>query len=100
MSVAEFKAYERYWDNRRNAASTISTAVIEGEFKGKKEGLKQGREIGRQEGLERGIEISMKKIVKNMLSLGNSIAIIAKVTGLTKAQINALITHSGENSFL
>ena len=98
MSVAEFKAYERYWDNRRNAASTISTAVIEGEYKGmkaglekgikkgKKEGLKEGKEIGRKEGRKK----AMFEVAKNMLSEGFSAKEIAKVTGLGAKEIPKL----------
>ena len=102
MSVAEFKAYERYWDNRRNAASTISTAVIEGEFKGKKAGLekgiKQGLKKGKKEGLKEGKELGKKEgrkkamfeVAKNMLSEGFSVKEIAKVTGLAENEVPKL----------
>ena len=114
MSVAEFKAYERYWDNRRNAASTISTAVIEGEFKGEKKGMKKGLKKGMKVGLEKGIKQGLKKgkkeglkegkelgkkegrkkamfeVAKNMLSEGFSVKEIAKVTGLAENEVPKL----------
>ena len=73
MSVAEFKAYERYWDNRRNAASTISTAVIEGEFKGEKKGMKKGLKKGMKVGLEKGIKQGLIKGKKEGLKQGKEI---------------------------
>ena len=51
-----------------------------------KKHLKHGREEGKEEGMK---EV-MKKTAVNMLSLGMSIDVIEKITGLTEAEIKAL----------
>ena len=67
---------ERDWENIK------STARREGREEGRKEGRREGREEGRAE--------ERLAVAKNFKSLGISFADIAKATGLTLKEIEAL----------
>ena len=56
----------------------------------RKYGHELGREEGREEGLEQGREEEKRTIAHNMLSEGLDPATIAKITGLTMKEIQAL----------
>ena len=70
----------------------------EGKEQGVKEGIQKGRKEGIQEGIQKGMQKGMKKgkqeeqlrLAKNFLSLDVPLETIAKATGLTINQINAL----------
>lgn len=66
MSETDREAYNRAMENKRNHASTIETALIEGAKK-------------------RNLEVA-----KNLISLGISIENISQATGLTEEEINKL----------
>lgn len=57
---------------------------------GRELGREEGLEQGREEGLEQGREEERRTIARNMLSEGIDPAIIAKTTGLTLKEIQAL----------
>lgn len=67
-----------------------SRGVRIGERRGRKEGKEEGRNEGRKEGREEGREEGRKETARNMLALGMGIGIIAKATGLSKEEIEAL----------
>ena len=65
---------------------------------GKEQGIQEGRKEGIQEGIQKGIQEGKKegrreeqlRLAKNFLSLDVPLETIAKATGLTIEQINAL----------
>lgn len=57
---------------------------------GRELGREEGREEGHEEGLEQGREEERRAIARNMLSEGLDPDIIAKTTGLTLTEIQAL----------
>ena len=58
------------------------------EQRGIEKGIRKGRQEGRQEGLQEG----MKTVVLNLLKEGAEVPFIAKVTGLSAAEIEHLQT--------
>jgi len=55
------------------------------------EQLKQeGEQIGIGKGIEQGIEQGIKLTARNLLKAGSDIAFVAKMTGLSQAQVIAL----------
>ncbi len=71
---------ERDWENIKQTARR----------EGREEGRIEGREEGHREGLERGLAEGRLAVAKNLKALGISIADIAKATGLTPEEIEAL----------
>jgi predicted transposase/invertase (TIGR01784 family) len=67
-----------YWDNY----SVIETA--------KHEGREQGRQEGREEGREQGLQEGRIEIAREMKKEGDPIEKIARITGLSKEQIENL----------
>lgn len=57
---------------------------------GHEQGLKLGLQQGLQQGIEQGIEQGMEKIISSMLCRGLTAAEIAKLTGLSLSEIEAL----------
>lgn len=93
--IARFTRTElsEYWDslkNYRDWYSIVSTA----ENKGIKIGIEQGIEQGMEEGLKKGREEGLKEgyitTARNMKQLGMAAEVIARATGLTEAEIEAL----------
>ena len=64
--------------------------IKEGIKEGRKEGIKEGIKEGREQGLEQGSKKREAEIVKSMLKENISIDLIAKLTGLTKEEIEKL----------
>ncbi len=71
-----------YWDNY----SVIETAKHEG----REQGREQGRQEGREEGLLEGKRKRDTELAKEMKKEGLSVDQIARITGLSKEQINSL----------
>ena len=67
--------------------------MLAGYDKGLKEGIEQGIEQGITRGIEQGIMQERKEIVKNLLKNGVSIEQIAKITGLSKEEIENIIKN-------
>lgn len=74
MSFAEQEAYIQAMKNRWDYQNTIAFA----------------REKGLEEGMEKGMEKEKKENARNLKNLGVSVEIIAKATGLTEEQVQAL----------
>ena len=89
-SIAEVAALskedrEKYDESLRKYRDTIS--VMEGQYlEGKEAGLAEGLE----KGLEKGISERSVEIARNLKSMNLSVDVIAKATGLTVEEINAL----------
>jgi predicted transposase/invertase (TIGR01784 family) len=78
MSEADRKAYEQFLLSRANALD-----VMTGHFQ---QGIEQGIEIGK----EQGIEFANRENARKMRDAGLDPTFIAKITGLTEAEILAL----------
>lgn len=74
MSFAEQEAYIQAMKNRWDYQNTIAFA----------------REKGLEEGMEKGMEKEKQENARNLKNLGVSVEIIAKATGLTEEQVQAL----------
>ena len=106
MSEAERKAYEYHLYDMARLHDTVTSGYEEGRFEGRLAGMAEGRAEGRAEGLaeglaegkRKGIEEGMAKgkqeekilNARNLKRLGISLDIIAKATGLSPKEINAL----------
>ena len=93
--VSSLSKQERidYDENLRKYRDTV--AVMEGQWelghaKGMEKGLKKGRAEGMEKGIEKGAADKAFSIARTMKASGMSLADIAKFTGLTEEQINAL----------
>lgn len=78
----ERQAYEDHLKWMRDQAGGINKAFSDG--------LADGIEIGKTEGIEIGKTEEKIAMVKGMLKVGVSVEVIAKVSGLTKEQIEKL----------
>ena len=56
----------------------------------KEEAMEDGREEGRKEGREKGIAIGLLQTARNMKAKGLHVSLIAEVTGLSEAEIEAI----------
>ena len=93
--VSSLSKQERidYDENLRKYRDTV--AVMEGQWelghaKGMEKGLKKGRAEGMEKGMEKGATDKAFSIARTMKASGMSLTDIAKFTGLTEEQINAL----------
>ena len=85
---------EKEWNlyiSRQRAIWDYNTGMRTAREKGLEEGIKEGREEGIKEGIKEGAKQERLEIAKNMLEEKVDIQIIAKVTGLTKEEIDKLI---------
>lgn len=78
MSAAERKAYDHFQISRASALD-----VMTGQFQ---EGVTQGIEIGK----EQGIEFANRENARKMRQEGLDLALIARISGLSEAEIRAL----------
>jgi predicted transposase/invertase (TIGR01784 family) len=94
----ELASYDKYWDSVRTEKSVTSDYYQKGEEKGLKEGeekgLKEGLEKGLKEGLEKGMKEGLKEgvlaVAINAKKMGIPPAEIAKMTGLSEADVEKL----------
>ena len=82
----ERQDYEDSLKVYRDLKNVLDTA----ELKGMKKGLQQGRQEGIEKGLVQGALDEKRKNAKTMKSLGLPLETIAKVTGLSAADIAEL----------
>ena len=88
LSDPERKEYESYIEQQRYESSLIVSNYTDGRIDGIEEGKVEGIEIGRVEGsYQKGIEVA-----KNLKALGIDIKTIQEATGLTKEEIEKLIS--------
>ncbi|MDE6772212.1 MAG: hypothetical protein K2J49_06390, partial [Muribaculaceae bacterium] len=86
MSPDERRAYEHYLDNLRIEEDYLESAKLEGIA----EGEAKGREEGRKEGRKEGREETLLEMARNLKSMGMSVDLIIKATGLSAESINTL----------
>ena len=77
-------------DTARNFASAISTAREEGMAKGIEEGMAKGIEEGMAKGIEEGEKNAKIETARKMLLDGLTMDVVAKYSGLSIAEIEAL----------
>ncbi len=90
----ERQDYEDSLKVYRDLKNVLDTAELKGMKKGLQQGRQEGIEKGRQEGIEKGLVQGAldekRKNAKTMKSLGLPLETIAKVTGLSAADIAEL----------
>ena len=106
FSDAQLWWYDDFWDAVRVENTLISDALREGMEQGIQQGIQQGMQQGmqkgieqglqegRQEGLEKGIQQGIRQgniqNARGMKSEGIPVEIIAKITGLTRDEVEKL----------
>jgi predicted transposase/invertase (TIGR01784 family) len=90
MSETERRRYEKYLSNFAADQDVIETTRRDSEMKGVEKGIEIGMEKGIGIGMEKGEEKGKNEVAKNMKLEGFSTSIISKLTGLSKAEIEAL----------
>jgi predicted transposase/invertase (TIGR01784 family) len=91
LSEEERIDYDSDVNNRRNARSTIKTALFTGKYEGRIEGEAIGLEKGRAEGLEKGRAETLERIVIEAKQNGFSLEQIQALTKLTTKQISEIL---------
>jgi hypothetical protein len=89
MTVADYRAYERYMDNIRYENSIFQAALQDGRRMGRC--VEEGRADGFAEGVAEGRAEERIKIVRRLHSHGVDNATIATVSGLTIEEVEKLI---------
>ena len=97
-SPAQLEGYDKFWDIVRTERTYYNSARRHGFADGESAGFKKGMEKGIEKGIEKGTEKGMlqgalaekKRNAKAMKTLGLPAEDIAKVTGLSTAEINLL----------
>ena len=91
MTREELATYYRHLDNvvilRDNIATARGEGFLEGESQGLKVGKAQGRAQGLEEGRREGYRRGKLEMARSLKQLGMSVADVAKVTGLTAAEV-------------
>ena len=88
--VEEIKKNEKVGIRYMNAFEEKMWERREGEMIGEKRGKKIGEELGRKEGLAQGEKTKQREIARKMVEMKMALDIIAKATGLTEQELNAL----------
>ena len=90
FSVEKRQQYDKDMITERDWENIKQTARREGREEGLEEGLERGLAEGRATGITEGQEQARRKVAKNLKTLGVSLTDIAKATGLTPEEIQAL----------
>ena len=106
FTPGELEAYDRYWDavsvERTLISGSYNSGLEQGIVIGEEKGIEKGIVIGEEKGIEKGIKIGESKqeakahaekliIARNLLNLGMEQHQIAKITGLSLVEIEALL---------
>ena len=57
------------------------------------QGLEEGLEEGREQGREEGRAVEKRQLARNMLAEGLNLAMVAKISELTEAEVLALVNE-------
>ena len=90
MDKTEREAYDRHVDAIMIQNDVLGTAKFEGLMEGRMEGREEGREEGRMEGRIEGEKKKQLEIARTMKTDGISTDVIAKYTGVSPTEIEAL----------
>ena len=81
---------EKMWERREGREEGERIGEKRGKKIGERIGEKRGEERGRKEGLARGEKTKQREIARRMVEMKMALDIIAKATGLTEQELNAL----------
>ena len=84
------RRYRMVEDGKRDVATKIAVAGEKAEARGREIGEARGREIGEARGREIGEARKNRENARAMRDAGIDVALIAQITGLDEAEINAL----------
>lgn len=84
---AQLEAYDRFWDAIRVEKALINEGIRRGMEKGVKQGFEQGIEQGIEQGRVEGERQKALDIARNLRLAGMSLSDIARMTGLSEAEI-------------
>lgn len=92
---AQLEAYDRFWDAIRVEKAFINEGIRRGMEKGIKQGMEQGIKQGIKRGIKQGVEQGRAEgerqkaldIARNLRLAGMSLSDIARMTGLSEAEI-------------
>jgi hypothetical protein len=84
------RRYRMVEDGKRDVATRIAVAEERAEARGREIGEARGREIGEARGREIGEARKNRENARAMRNAGIDVALIAQITGLDEAEINAL----------
>jgi len=84
------RRYRMVEDGKRDVATRIAAAEEKAEARGREIGEARGREIGETRGREIGEARKNRENARAMRDAGIDVALIAQITGLDEAEINAL----------
>ena len=87
----ERKNYQASLKRYRDTNSVIETAKLEGLTEGHAKGYDEGLDQGLDQGISIGIDKEKNQVIKNAHEEGLSIALIAKLTGLTEDEIITIL---------
>ena len=82
LDEQERKRYEAAWEYESDRLSMISES--------ERKGLERGKSLGLAEGEARGSRQAKLETAKNLIGMGLSLDNIAKATGLTKEEVEAI----------
>ena len=85
----EFR-YDKIIDKQPNLKGDVMTVAEQWKQQGHQEGVQQGMQQGMKQGMQQGALESRKETAINLLSLGDSLEKVEKVTGLEKSVIEEL----------
>ena len=92
---AQLEAYDRFWDAIRVEKAFINEGIRRGMEKGIKQGMEQGIKQGMEQGIKQGVEQGRAEgerqkalaIARNLRLAGMRLSDIARMTGLSEAEI-------------
>ena len=92
---AQLEAYDRFWDAIRVEKAFINEGIRRGMEKGIKQGMEQGIKQGMEQGIKQGVEQGRAEgerqkalaIARNLRLSGMRLSDIARMTGLSEAEI-------------
>jgi predicted transposase/invertase (TIGR01784 family) len=92
LSEEEQKAYDHYKEDLHYQASMFESSFGDGYGDGYKEGKDEGRIEGKKEGRVEGQQEAIKQMVIAMEQKKYTIETIAEITGLTKTEIEKILS--------
>ena len=92
FSKTDRARYEQSLKHYRDLNNVLDYAEKEGRQAGYERGIEQGMQEGLQQGMQQGMQQQAVQIARNALASGMSVIDVAKLTGLSEADIQQLTT--------
>lgn len=93
LTEMEKKEYKKSVLEYYDVQDAMRCVREEGREEGRAEGLERGLEEGREQGREEGRAVEKRQLARNMLAEGLDPAKVAKISGLTVAEVLALVNE-------